>query len=202
MYKTESNPAKVAPHQSTHSHCRTMRYYSLVAAILAPIALLALNACSPAMNWRVISNSDSGYSATFPDKPVVASRDLNLAGLKVPLTLQAAVVEGAYFAVGVVELKGDLAPKGKELNDALIQALANNVKVEKAQVEQKPWAGLPAVDWVSANGTLPDGSKARAVGRFFQHQNKLYEVILVGPDHKVDSATVTQFFTGFKLLGL
>jgi outer membrane murein-binding lipoprotein Lpp len=154
------------------------------------------------MNWRVISNSDSGYSATFPDKPVVASRDLNLAGLKVPLTLQAAVVDGAYFAVGVVELKGDLASKGKELNDALIQALANNVKVDKTEVEQKPWAGLPTVDWVNANGTLPDGSKARAVGRFFQHQNKVYEVILVGPDPKVDSATVTQFFSGFKLLGL
>lgn len=179
-----------------------MRYYSLVAAFLAPVALLVLNACTPAMNWRVISNSDSGYSATFPDKPVVASRDLNLAGLKVPLTLQAAVVDGAYFAVGVVELKGDLASKGKELNDALIQALANNVKVDKTEVEQKPWAGLPTVDWVNANGTLPDGSKARAVGRFFQHQNKVYEVILVGPDPKVDSATVTQFFSGFKLLGL
>lgn len=168
----------------------------------AAIALAALSGCSPAMNWRVISNSDFAYSATFPDKPVVASRDLNLAGLKVPLTLQAAVVEGAYFAVGVVELKGDLVSKGNELNGALIQALANNVKVEKADVEQKPWAGLRTVDWVSANGTLPDGSKARALGRFFQHHNRLYEVILVGPDHKVDNATATQFFSGFKLMGL
>lgn len=194
-----------------------MRYYLLAALtpsiqagnvqvfvrfLISAFALLALGACSPSLNWRVISNSDFAYSATFPDKPVVASRDLNLAGLKVPLTLQAAVVEGTYFAVGVVELKGDLAPKGKELNDALIQALANNVKVDKADVERKPWAGLSKVEWVSANGTLPDGSKARALGRFFQHQNRLYEVILVGPDNKVDSATATQFFSGFKLMGL
>lgn len=171
--------------------------------LLACFILLA--ACSPTQNWRVVAQGELGYSATFPDKPVSVTRELNLAGLRVPLTLQAAEVEGVYYAVGVVELASPasgLTGKGPELQAALIQALANNVKAPPVQPDTKPWAGLNAVSWLQTEGTLPDGSKALALGRFFEHQGKLYEVLLVGPAQKVDAGTSTQFFSGFKLLGL
>ena len=173
---------------------------------------LCLAGCSPALNWRVVAQSDGGYSATYPDKPVSVTRQLMLAGLSVPLTLQAATVEGSYYAVGVVDLAAPAGPsggassalsgKGPELQAALIQALLNNVKSTNVQSDSKAWAGVSEVVWVQAEGTLPDGTRASAQGRFFQHQGKLYEVLLVGPANKVDAGTSTQFFSGFKLLGL
>lgn len=161
-----------------------------------------LTACSPALNWREVVNNDFQFVATFPDKPVQVTRTLDMAGFNVPLTLQAATAKNIYFAVGVVELKGPLAGQGEALKGALIQALANNVKVSEVQSQMKPWAGLERVDWVELAGQLPDGKPGRAVGRFFIVNNQLIEVLLVGPTDQVDTGTEKQWLTGFRLLGL
>lgn len=163
-------------------------------------ALCALVACSPQFNWRVVPNTDIGYMATFPDKPAQVTRTMDLIGLKVPLTLHAAQVEGLYFAVGTVPLQGELAAQGGVLRDALAQAVANNISAGQPDLKPIQWLGK-TVHEMSIKGTLPNGETAFAQARFFEHQGILYQVMMMGPGEAANPDSVTSWFGGFSLLG-
>lgn len=159
-----------------------------------------LQACSPAMNWREVPNTEAGYVATFPDKPAQVTRTLDLIGLKVPLTLHAAQVQGLYFAVGTVPLDGALKGHLPELTQALAQALANNINAGQAELKPLNWLGMQ-VGELRVSGVLKSGKTGFAHGRFFEHRGVLYEVLLMGDGAEPDADVLTQWFKGFRLLG-
>lgn len=170
------------------------------AFFISLLAVFTLLGCSPQYNWRTVPNPDVGYMATFPDKPVQVTRTMDLIGLKVPLTLQAAQLEGQYFAVGTVPLQGELATHGTALRDALAQAVANNISAGKPALKPVQWLGKP-VQEMTVKGRLPNGDAAFAQARFFEHQGVLYEVMLVGPGDAAAADVATSWFGGFSLLG-
>lgn len=182
-----------------------MKYLHLVCQplflrIASVFAVSLLLACSPSLNWRVVPNTDVGYAATFPDKPAQITRTLDLIGLKVPLTLHAAQVDGLYFAVGTMPLQGDLTGKAQDLSQALAQALANNINAGQAKLKPMQWLGMN-VEELTASGNLSSGKAGFAQARFFEHRGVLYEVVLMGEGAGADPDVVTQWFTGFNLLG-
>ena len=162
--------------------------------------LWARAACSPQYNWRVVPNTDAGYVATFPDKPAQVTRTMDLIGLKVPLTLHAAQVDGLYFAVGTVPLQGELQVQSIGLRDALAQSVANNIAAGKAELKPIQWLGKAGYE-MSVTGKLPDGQAAFAQARFFEHQGILYEVLMMGGSKQLDPNAQTTWFGGFSLLG-
>lgn len=164
------------------------------------VALFALSACSPQYNWRTVPNTDIGYMATFPDKPAQVTRNLDLIGLQVPLTLQAAQIEGLYFAVGTVPLQGNLSAQGTALRDALAQAVSNNISAGTPTLKPVQWLGK-TVHELSIQGKLPSGEAAFAQARFFEHQGVLYEVMMMGPGQSANPDAATSWFGGFSLLG-
>ena len=170
------------------------------AIFVSLFALCALLACSPQFNWREVPNTDIGYMATFPDKPAQATRTMDLIGLQVPLTLQAAQIEGLYFAVGTVPLQGELAAQGQALREALAQAVANNIAAGQAEVKPIQWLGKTVYE-MSITGKLPSGEAAFAQARFFEHQGVLYEVLMMGPGDSANADSATSWFGGFSLLG-
>ena len=171
------------------------------AVFFALFTMWTLAACSPQFNWRTVPNPDLGYMATFPDKPAQVTRTMDLIGLQVPLTLQAAQVDGLYFTVGTVPLQGSLEGKGAALRDALALAVANNIAAEKPELVSIQWFGKP-VQEMSLTGKLPNGSAAFAHARFFEHQGTLYEVLLMGPGQRPDPDVLTSWLGGFSLLGM
>jgi hypothetical protein len=158
-----------------------------------------LTACSPEYNWRTVSNTAWGYTATFPDKPVQVSRTLSLIGLQVPLTLHATRVNNLYFAVGTVPMIGNLEGQGTALRNALAQALINNIGGGQAILKPIQWLGKPA-QVMFAKGTLPNGLEAFVEARFFEHQGLLYEVLVMGAAKKSTPDILTSWFGGFSLL--
>lgn len=164
------------------------------------LTLWTLAGCSPQYNWRTVPNPDLGYMATFPDKPAQVTRTMDLIGLQVPLTMHAAQVEGQYFAVGTVPLKGELQIQSIGLRDALAQSVANNIAAGKPELKQIQWLGLAAYE-MSVTGTLPDGKAAFAQARFFEHRGTLYEVLIMGGSQQLDPNSPTTWFGGFSLLG-
>lgn len=158
-----------------------------------------LMACSPPFNWREIPNNELGYIATFPDKPVSASRELNLDGFNVPLTLHAAKVEDLYFTVGVVPLDADLATHLDRLVLAMAQSLGNNIQAKKIELVEETWQGKRAKA-LKVTGTLPSGGSAYLRGYFVEHEGNLIEVVLMGAKSQVTDVIETQWFTGFKWL--
>ena len=155
----------------------------------------ALAACSPTYNWRDYTSPDARYRVTFPAKPSSATRTIDLDGLQVSMTMTAAEVEGATFAVGAAE-----APDAGRAQAALVAmklALLRNIGAPLPGAQAAP--GAPGSTHVDATGT-GQGRPMRLVGRFQARGTRFYQVIVIGRDKTVPPEQIEQFLTSFTLL--
>lgn len=68
------------------------------------VAAGALAACSPAYDWRTVTNSASGYSVDLPAKPGADQRDVEVDGTPMHMSMQTAEVDHVLFVVGTLAL--------------------------------------------------------------------------------------------------
>lgn len=167
------------------------------------IATLALAACSPTYNWRDYSSPDAPFRALFPDKPATHTRKIDIDGLKVDMTMTAAQVDGATFAVGSAE-----APDADKAEAALLAmqtALVHNIgatitskKVGKASaIAGSTQARSAAID-IEAKGAQ-NGQPMRLVAHFESRNKRFYQVIVMGRDKALVQDQVDMFMSSFKL---
>lgn len=153
-----------------------------------------LAACSPQYNWRVYHSPDSAYSTMFPAKPATDTREVDLAGARLDLTMTAADVDGVVFAVatGTVADAAQAAAAVEAMQAAMVRNIGAKVTSEKR-------APGPAVD-IEAAG-LRNGQPTRLVGHFEARGKRIYQVIVVGPQRQVEDQQVEQFLASFKPQG-
>lgn len=100
-----------------------------------------------------------GYSVDYPGKPTAEARPVIIAGQRLPMTMQAASIDGTLFAVGVVELPADDPIWRQNAVAALRARLAGNLRGHVAARDiavksaAQPPVSLPAVELV-AQGTV------------------------------------------------
>jgi hypothetical protein len=164
-------------------------------------ACLALSACSPTYNWRDYASPDAGYRVTFPAKPSSATRSIDLDGLRVSMTMTAAEVDGATFAVGSAEAPD--AAQARTALDAMKRALLRNIGATGMTVARERAASASAggdsrasLD-VDATGSGP--APMRLVAHFEARGTRFYQVIVVGKDKRVPPEQIDQFLTSFTL---
>lgn len=155
----------------------------------------ALTACSPTYNWRDYTSPDARYRVTFPAKPSSATRTIDLDGLQVSMTMTAAEVEGATFAVGAAEAPD--AGRAQAALAAMKLALLRNIGAPLPGAQAMP--GAPGTTQVDATGT-GQGGPMRLVGRFEARGTRFYQVIVIGRDKTVPPEQIEQFLTSFTLL--
>ena len=163
-----------------------MRIRSL---FLAALAACLLAACAPTFNWRDYTSEDGAYRVMFPSKPASHTRNIDLGGIRVDMTMTGADVEGMAFIVGTA-LMPDAAQAQATL-PALRQALLRNIDAPDDAAAASPGAAALAVDAVTRNGKL------RLVGRFVAKGARVYQVIVVGPPKTLPAEQVEQFLTSF-----
>ena len=88
-------------------------------------ALLALAACAPQYNWREVRGEGAPYVVALPARPASFSRDIDLNGTHVRMTMMAAEVEHTTFAVGTAELPS--APQAQASLEAMKTAIVRNI---------------------------------------------------------------------------
>lgn len=179
---------------------------------LAALALLAaLAACSPRYDWRTIQSNEGAYAALYPAKPSSASREVAIAGRRLPMTMEAARIDDTLFAVGVLTLPGDDAALQKEALGAMQAGLLANVggnPVDPVQSRDvtvmsagQPAVPLPAVEIQVAAVSPQDQARRRLTARLLAKGRKVYQaVVLEAGDAATDSRQaeqVEQFLTGF-----
>lgn len=120
-------------------------------AALAPI--LALVACSPALNWRQ-AYVDS-VSVMLPCKPDKAQRSVTLGPHTLTMDMVGCEAAGGLFAVSRVQL-----PEGVAAPEVLVAWRAQALAALRAnQAQDQPMAGATLVQ---AQGLRPDGSAVQA----------------------------------------
>lgn len=168
--------------------CVHLRVFAFVPAMLAALVLAG---CNPAYNWREHANQDGRYKVLFPAKPATFTRPVDVDGLRVEMTMTAAEVHGAAFAVGSA-----IAPDAARAQAALPAmrlALLRNIGADDD--------GVPATQdslGVDATGAV-NGKPIRLHGRFEARGERFYQVIVLGPADAVPAEQVDQFLSSFTL---
>lgn len=169
---------------------------TLALTVLALIgATLFLASCTPRHDWREIHSERPPYSVLLPAKPNSQTRDIKLGDIKLAMTMTAAEVDHATYAVGCAELADPAAAKTAMLlmKTALVGHL--NGKLRKEEVIDN--AAESRID-VEAIGT-PQGEPRIVVARFIAHQKYAYQIVLTGPEKKVTRDQIDTFMTSFKV---
>lgn len=155
------------------------------------LAALLMSACSPKFDWRDFRSSDAPYAVLFPGKPASHTREVNLDGLPVKMTMTASDIEGTMFAVGSAELAdADQAPAAVQ---AMKTAMMRNISA--AQPVETTRNGAFEVEAHGVNR----GTPMLMHGRFLARGKRVYQVIVIGPEKDFRKENVETFMSSFKL---
>lgn len=157
--------------------------------VLLVSALLA--ACNPTYNWRDFTHPQAAYRASFPDKPASFTRDVDLNGTRVTMTMTAARVNEVVFAIAYADVS-DLAQAQAALS-AMQVAMVRNIQ---GSITSSKAVGTGAD--ITAKGAV-NGQPMQLQGRFRAHGKRLYQVVVMGPAAAIEQEQAETFLSGFIL---
>lgn len=180
--------------------------------VVAAFAAMLLAACSPSLDWRETKSADGKFSAVFPGKPSVSTREIPFGAARIPMTMTSAGKGPTLFGVGVARLPADAiaTPEATEatvtkFRDALLLNSGTTVFSMDASVPQ-----LPAETKAAARGLISvraqrhpaaeakkDGI-AQLAAQFFVVDDRLYQVAALGGT-ELTANDLETFFSAFKL---
>jgi hypothetical protein len=178
----------------------SLSYYPWPLAALL-MALLLLSGCTPTLDWREVRGSDAPFTVLLPAKPAVRTRQIDLEGAKVMMTMTAADADGVTFAVASAPVASPDAV-GPAMN-AMKTALVRNIDgtVRKEQPSPTDYGPIQAVD-IEAIGKREKKTGSEPLlmfARFAAKDQRIYQAVVIGPEKAVTKDAVDTFFTSFKL---
>ena len=167
----------------------------MLPVLLAALFLLA--ACSPSLNWRQVEGVDAPFVVLMPAKPSTLSRQIDLDGMQVTMSMTAAEVDGVTFAVGAIVLP-DAASAPKALQ-AMKLALVRNIN---GSIESEKMNDSNSFDIVATGSIGRSNQPARLLAHFAAREQRVYQAIMVGSSsamNAIGTDASDTFFTSFKL---
>lgn len=177
-------------------------------ACVAAAAVMML-ACSARFEWREV-RVDAGAVAALPGRPQSVTRDLDVGGQRVSMTMWSTGVGATMFAVGAAHLpaalSADAAGRAQAIayfRDGLVRNIGGTVTPSAPPSLAVPPGGarkLLASESVEAIGRAgPDGRKSRLAARFFIVDDRLFQVVALGAEGEIPPEVLDTFFTSFRL---
>lgn len=159
---------------------------------IAVLSLTFLAGCTPSHDWREVRSTDAAFAVLMPAKPSTLTRQIDLDGVNVSMTMTAAEIDTVTYAVGSVELPDDGAAKIAMLamKTAMIRNINGTVLREKS-------AGK-TID-LEASGTPAGGMPRLLIARFVNNNKRVYQIVVTGPEKAIAREQVDTFMTSFKL---
>ena len=181
-----------------------MQRRELQAAVAAPavalLALLALGACAPALDWRETHPTGSGVVMMFPCRPDRQERTARVGDATLRLQLHSCRAAGATFSLAAAD-GAEPAQVTSLLGTLRSQALVN---LDGVATEEP----LPAIVGATPNaqsallridGRRADGRRVVAHAAFFVKGLRLYQATVLGADQTPGSEALETFFGSIRL---
>ena len=155
--------------------------------------LAALAACSPDYNWRQVQNNDAAFAALFPAKPASHAQEVNLNGMRTNMSMTAAEVNGALFAIGSAPLSSPALaqPALNAMKTAMVRNIGGVIASEKSVPGPTPF-----------NEVIADGSRngrpIRLTARFAARNQRVYQAVVIGAPQEVPAEAIETFLSSFK----
>jgi hypothetical protein len=159
--------------------------------------MLALSACTPAMDWREFRVADGAFSVLFPQKPAQAERRLPTPAGEVLMRMFSVRMGEHVLAAGFADFA---RPVDAGLLDAMRDALAANVGGTAVVSRTLEVGGARGFEF-SASGMLGRGEAARPGvlrARLFSRGNRYFQLMSLGSQGSMAEADVDMFLASFK----
>lgn len=187
-----------------HAVMRSSPIKTWLSCVSAALLLsTSLAGCSPHYNWRDYSSTDAPFRVMFPDKPATHTRTVDLDGLSVKMTMTAAQIDGAMFAVGSAEAPDAAHAQAAltAMKTALVRNIGATIKREgpgkTSALAGSSAAPGSAID-IEATG-VQNGVPMRLIGHFESRDKRFYQVIVMGKASDFSPEQVDMFLSSFKL---
>jgi hypothetical protein len=184
-----------------------MTFHPFASRCALAVFMLLLAACSPHYNWREIRSDGAPYIIALPARPASFSRNIDLNGTRVNMTMTAAEVDSNTFAVGTAELPS--APQAQAALEAMKQALVRNIggtvrEQKTLTIAQSSHAedGHLAVIEITASGPgdAATGGRPRVLfARFLAKGQRVFQLVATGPEQALRRDLADTFFSSFQL---
>lgn len=172
-------------------------------------AAMLLLGCSPRFEWREVRTPD-GVAVSLPGRPQSVTRELEIDGQRVAMTMWSTGVGPTMFALGTTRLPPALAHDEAGRARALAyfrEGLVRNIDGTVTARAPLPVALPPgsarrllASEAVEAVGrTGPAGRKSRLAARFFIVDDQFFQVVALGAEGEIPPEVLDTFFTSFRL---
>ena len=166
--------------------------------VVLVLAGLACAACSPTLDWRESRPEQSGAQLLFPCRPSSHTRPVELAGVRVPLTMHACKAGDAVYALTVADVgvAARVAPALAQLADAAPRNLEGSARA----------LPLPTIAGATpqsqarrllVSGHRPDGSAAQEQAMVFSRGTRVYQASVLGAS--LDAEGVETFLGSIRL---
>jgi hypothetical protein len=157
------------------------------------LLLAALAACSPDYNWRQVQNTDAAFAALFPARPSSHAREVDLNGIRTNMSMTAAEVHGALFAVGSTELSSPalVQPALDAMKTAMVRNIGGTIASDKTVPGPMPY------NEVVANGSR-NGRPVQLNARFAARKQRVYQAVVIGAPQDVPAEAIDTFLSSFK----
>lgn len=177
--------------------------HALIPAMLACLAALA--GCAPRYDWREIRANEDRYLAMMPAKPDRMTRQIELDGMKVSMTMQGARIDGVAFIVGAAALPDASVEVRERAISAMRVAMVRNIAGRELSAQA---VAVPVIDGSGrATGSAP-GWRIEAAGRagegevammavFASRDGRAWQAVVLGPAPDRDQAKT--FLDGFRV---
>ncbi len=161
-------------------------------------ALLALAACTPALNWREVRPAATPLQLLMPCKATAQERQVMLAGQSVALTLHACAAAGQTWGLASAALQ-DPARVQAALQELGAAAASNIAATEQRSHPMQVTGATPHAlsqrRWLQ--GTLPDGKPVAMQVLVFVHGLRVFQATVLGAEPDKDSADA--FFASLRI---
>jgi len=163
------------------------------------LALAALSACSPGLDWREVRPEGANLLLMFPCKPASDARKVEMQGRAFDMRLYACKAVDQSFALSYVDV-GDptlVGPALRQMRESLAAKLAvGATATAAAAVQVGGMTPNPEALRQPLAGKLPDGSVTIGAVAVFAHGTRVFQAVVLGP--KRDAAAEEGFLNGMK----
>jgi hypothetical protein len=152
------------------------------------LLLVALAACSPALDWRELRPAGTALQLQLPCRPASHERSLALAGTPVQLALYACNAGGQTWGLAAANLQ-DPARVGPALDELRRSGMANIGASAGSPLPLQVSGATPneRSGRLALAGRLPDGQAVQMQLAVFTHGTQVFQATVLGPALPADA---------------
>jgi hypothetical protein len=135
-------------------------------------------------------------------------RDIELDGIKAPMSMTSTGIGPTMFAVGVARLPAAAVADASARQNSMAHfrdALVRNVSGQAIRRSAAPGldsGGRPLLlsEAIEVAARLADGRNSRLAARFFIVDDRLFQIVALGAEGEIPPEALDTFFTSFRLI--